>query len=334
VIKNLLRQSLRKLVQALPRYSDHSAILMLHRVGIRDPERIPANQNMVIEPEELNTFIAVCKQSGWSFISLDELVTFIHKRKPLKKTLILTFDDGYLDNLLEAAPVLVSHGVPFVVYVSTGFIESEEIPWWYALEAIMASCQTIKLPDGAEMPVQTLEEKQAAFLLIRQRIMASGDEAREYKSWLKFNSATPSVEHDRIFMNWREVEQLANLPNVTIGAHTHSHPVLSRLSDDDAFEEIRCSKEILEERIGRHVKHFAYPFGGVAEVSVREFGQIEALGFETAVTTLIGAIDPMKINQYALPRCFYGPGLTLDFLQNQLFEHKMKSKVKRLLLRD
>jgi len=333
-MNSLLKVTLNKSLGLFSRFVDYSAILMLHRVGIRDPGRIPANQNMVIEPEELDIFIVDCKKTGWSFISLDELATSIQKRTSLKKTLILTFDDGYLDNLLEAAPVLVAHAVPFAVYVSSGFIESEEIPWWYKLEAILASCRKLRLPDGPEITADSLEEKQAAFLSIRQKIMASGNEAKEYKDWLDLNGAALLDEKKRLFMNWDEVHQLANLPNATIGAHTHSHPILSRLSDDEAFQEVRLSKEILENKLARPVRHFAYPFGGAAEASEREFQQIEALGFETAVTTRMGAIDPMQIDQYALPRCFYRPGLTLDFLQNQLFEHKMKSKVKRLLLRD
>lgn len=333
-MRSLLRRSSRKLLQALPRYADYSAILMLHRVGIRDAGRIPANQNMVIAPEELNAFIIDCTKSGWSFISLDELATSIEKKTSLTKTLILTFDDGYLDNLLEAAPVLVTHGVPFAVYVSTGFIESEEIPWWYALEEILASSRQLWLPDGLEITADSLEEKQAAFLSIRQKIMASGNEAKEYKDWLNLNGAALLDEKKRLFMNWDEVQQLANLLNATIGAHTHSHPVLSLLSDDDAFHEIRRSKEILENKLARPVRHFAYPFGGAAEATDREFQYVEALGFETAVTTRMGSIDATQINRYSLPRYFYGPGFTMEFLQKQLFQNKLKTSVKRLLMRD
>lgn len=333
-MRGLLVQSSRKAIQFLPVYFEYSVILMLHRVGIRNPRRIPANQNMVISPTELDDFIIDCKKKGWSFISLDELVDNIKNRISLRKTLLLTFDDGYLDNFLEAAPVLISHSVPFVVYVSTGFIETQETPWWYSLEAKLASCQHLSLPDGSTIAVDSLEEKQAAFLLIRQKMMSSIHNLKKYKNWIDINCVIPSVEHNRLFMNWSEVEHLANLPNVTIGAHTHSHPVLSRLSDDDAFEEIIRSKKILEKRLDKQVKHFAYPFGGPDEASQREFRQIEALGFESAVTTRMGAIDHIQINKYALPRCFYKPELTLDFLQKQLFEHKLINIAKRLFMRD
>lgn len=78
-MEKFLRQFARNPFQVLARYSGYSAILMLHRVGMRNPGRIPSNQNMVIAPEELDAFIADCKKSGWSFILLDELVASIEK---------------------------------------------------------------------------------------------------------------------------------------------------------------------------------------------------------------------------------------------------------------
>lgn len=335
MIKKLMSQALQQFFKALPRYQEHSAILMLHRVGARDSRRISANQNMIVTPEELDAFIESCKKSGWTFISLDELLASIKKRASVKKTLILTFDDGYLDNLLEAAPVLVSGDVPFTVYVSTGFIESEVVPWWYELEMILNSCRELRSPDGFMVSAKNLAEKEAAFLSIRKRIIASGNEVEEFKDWfdLNLNGETRLIETNRLFMNWEEVVRLANLPNATIGAHTHTHPVLSQLSNDDAFEEIQRSKDILENRLARPVYHFAYPFGGASEACEREFFQVAALGFKTAVTTRIGALDSMLLNQYALPRFFFGPGVTLDYLQSQLFENELKSRVKRLLSR-
>lgn len=317
----------------LPVSAGLSAILMLHRVGDRDPTRIPANQNMVVTPGEIDDFILDAKNKGWSFVSLDAVSESIKKRRQLKKSLVFTFDDGYLDNLLEAAPILVSHEVPFVVYVSTGYIGTRSIPWWYKLEEILAAHRKVRLPDGSEFAIENLEKKQSLFLLIRKEIMRSATEAKPYKDWIEMNLADPVIEQRRLFMNWDEVEALASLPNVTIGAHTHSHAVLSRLADDDAYEEIRRSKEILERRINREVRHFAYPFGGIAEASEREFRQAEALGFETAVTTQFGAVDTAQPNRYSLPRCFYEPGLTMDGLQNKLVKNVLKSRLKKLLIR-
>jgi len=124
------------------------------------------------------------------------------------------------------------------------------------------------------------------------------------------------------------------LPNVTIGAHTHTHRVLSCLIDKEAFEEIRLSKEILEACVGKQLKHFAFPFGGINEVSKRDFRLVSELGFDSAATTLIGALDVSQTDQYALPRCFYSPGLTLKSLQVQILESSVIKIIKRLIKRD
>jgi peptidoglycan/xylan/chitin deacetylase (PgdA/CDA1 family) len=307
---------------------------MLHRVGDRDPERIAANQNMVIFPEELDVFIANSKKSGWSFISLGELAEAIKNKKSLTKKLVITFDDGYLDNLTKAAPVLTAHDVPFTVYVTTGFVGSEEIPWWYKLEAILMSRQYLELPDSLVIESTTLAQQQVAFLKIRTFLMASGDFAKACHAWVQENYSEPAVESGKLFMNWDDLNKLAAQPLVTIGAHTHTHPVLSALGDCDSFQEMLISKDILEKKLKRPVCHLAYPFGGSSEAGEREFLQAETLGFETAVTTRVDSIDAMQINRYSLPRCFYGPGLTMDILQKQLFKNKLKKPVKRLLMRD
>lgn len=319
------------LIRSLPASIDYSAILMLHRVGMRDPRRISSNQNMVIAPGELEAFISGCKKLGWSFISLDDLILALEKRATLNKTLILTFDDGYLDNLNQAAPILIAHEVPFVVYVTSGFIDSGKIPWWYKLEDILASSDALRIPGGQELSVRSLAEKQKAFLLLRQMIMDSGNDAKNCIDWINLCDMGPSLEKDRLFMNWDEVKMLANLPNAMVGAHTHTHAVLSRISDSEVFDELRQSKDLLERHIARPVRHFAYPFGGPGEASQREFRQVSELGFDSAVTTRSGVLNAGSIDRYSLPRCFYRPDFTLKMMQEQLSEDAFKNRIKRAL---
>ena len=330
-MKSFISQYSRKLFHVLPRYSDYSAILMLHRVGLRESNRIPANQNMVITPDELDAFVSKSKKSGWSFISMDELVETVKNNLPIKKTLILTFDDGYLDNLTDAAPVLEANEVPYIVYVTTGFIEGDEMPWWYSLESMLSHFRELQLPDGSSVIVDSLADRQSAFMAIRQEIMSSNYIAKQYKDWMRSHSTFPCVEEKRVFMNWAEVKELASLSFATIGAHTHTHPVLSRLSDVDAFEEVSQSKEILQANLGKVVKHFAFPFGGNAEVSKKDLKIVAELGFESAVTTRMGAISKSECDLLSLPRCFYGPSLSLKALQNELFEFMIKNRFKKAL---
>ncbi len=67
-------------------------------------------------------------------------------------------------------------------------------------------------------------------------------------------------EGDRLMMSWSDIESIAG-SGVEIGAQTHSHPQLDIISRDLAWEEIRRSRGVLEDRLGREIPSFAYPFG-------------------------------------------------------------------------
>src|SRR6202008_4899171 len=50
-------------------------------------------------------------------------------RTPAAGTVCITFDDGYLDNLTVAAPILEKHGLPATLFLATGYIERAETQW-------------------------------------------------------------------------------------------------------------------------------------------------------------------------------------------------------------
>ena len=83
-------------------------------------------------------------------------------------------------------------------------------------------------------------------------------------------------------MNVEQLVALANDPLCTIGAHTCSHPHLSRLSFDEQRREIEDCKTDLEKIIGKSVRHFAYPYGDYNQETLQI---VRDIGFETAVTT-------------------------------------------------
>jgi peptidoglycan/xylan/chitin deacetylase (PgdA/CDA1 family) len=67
-------------------------------------------------------------------------------------------------------------------------------------------------------------------------------------------------EDDRPMLGWSEINALAGA-GIEVGAHTHSHPQLDIIDRGAAWDEIRRSRGVLEDRIGRPVRTFAYPFG-------------------------------------------------------------------------
>ena len=308
-----------------------SLILMLHRIGQRNSSRISANQNMCIKPNELLNFIESAKKKKWSFISMDQLVDCLNVGKIPKKTIALTFDDGYSDNYLYAYPLLSSLDVPFCVYVTTSFIENNPVPWWYELECIINSVDQIISPDGTEYAVKTLEQKNQTFMELRKGFMAGKNLAREFQFWLNRQVKIQPFETEScLFMSWEEVVTIASSKLVTIGAHTLSHPVLAKLDDDQARKEILSSKHILEAKLGKKIDHFAFPFGGMEDVSPRDIEFARSIGFRSAVTTRNGGLGwEKKIDCYSLPRVFFGPNFRLDGIQLHLAKSHAKQVVKK-----
>ncbi len=87
-------------------------------------------------------------------------------------------------------------------------------------------------------------------------------------------------------LNALELKEMAKL-GVEIGAHTVTHPHLTRLSADEAYAEISSSKKALEDLLGADVNFFAYPYGDYNE-TVKEL--VEKCGFYGACITKTGIV--------------------------------------------
>jgi peptidoglycan/xylan/chitin deacetylase (PgdA/CDA1 family) len=102
-----------------------------------------------------------------------------------------------------------------------------------------------------------------------------------------------------------ELLELADGGLVEIGAHTRTHPVLSRLSGAAAEAEILGSKRSLEEALGRPVREFSYPFGGTEHYGPREVDLVRAAGFELACSAMAGLASD-DADRLQLPRLTIG----------------------------
>jgi peptidoglycan/xylan/chitin deacetylase (PgdA/CDA1 family) len=104
-------------------------------------------------------------------------------------------------------------------------------------------------------------------------------------------------------MDWAELAAVAEDPLVTIGAHTRSHPILSKWAEEVVVEELDGSRREIAERLGRAPRHLAYPIGNSGAVGPREFAIAERLGFASAWTTEPGTLFPSHLKALtSLPR--------------------------------
>ena len=111
----------------------------------------------------------------------------------------------------------------------------------------------------------------------------------------------PTSSHE--VMNWQEINELSKRPLCTIGAHSISHYMLSKLDERQAYFEMEQSAEILSAEVGYRPLHFAYPYGSAVAAAGREFEFARRCGFKTAVTTRHGVIyHEHRDHVLALPR--------------------------------
>ncbi len=203
------------------------------------------------------------------------------------RSVCVTFDDGYRDNLDCALPVLEQFGIPVTVFVATGFLG----------DGMMFNDRVVegtRVAPGPELdltdlglgcyPVRTVEERRAAIdqLLPALKYLAEAERDRKARVVAERAGYRPA---EPLMLDADGVRAMA-ARGVTIGAHTLSHPILAETPDAVAAEEISASKRVLEEMTGQPVTLFAYPNGRPG----RDYGDghvqmVKDAGFQAAVST-------------------------------------------------
>ena len=276
-----------------------SSILMLHRCEEYDKTKLLPNEILKISPQYLEQFIQKAAKTH-SFLSLDDLSSPL----PEKPFMVFTFDDGYKDNLTKALPIFEKYGVPFTVYVATCFPDYTANLWWFVLDDIISSNEVVKTASGI-YHCKTKQQKIDVYMQLRAEILSFPAEDLE-KRFIEFFSdykINLKEKAKELALSWDEVKRLAESPLCTIGAHTTNQVNLAEMDDDAAYQEILHSKQLLEEKTGTQVSHFAFPFGTANEVTEREYGLAKKAGFKTAAVSFGGnIIELSEKTAFCLPR--------------------------------
>ena len=292
-----------------PIFGGVGAILTLHHVRPARDDAFQPNRLLEVTPEFLTRIVMRIVEAGVDIISLDEMHRRMAERDFERRFVCFTFDDAYRDTKDVAYPILRRYGIPFAVYVPTSFIDRAGELWWLALERIVAKTDSIEcVIDGAEyrLVCDTVEAKRETFDRIYWwlRGLLSDDDIRLFMRELcrRYDVDLASFCSE-LCVSWDELTELASDPLVTVGSHTISHPILSKLADGAVHLELQKGRRLLEAKLDRPVHHLAYPFGDRLSAGPREFAIATEHGFRTAVTNRPGTVYSVH-RQYmtALPR--------------------------------
>jgi len=243
------------------------------------------------------------------------------------RAVLLTCDDGCLNNVTEMLPILQEEDSQCLFFVTGASAGEQRTMLWHEELLLMF----LRAPDGSfnvemegiELRGQLGEVKQRRMLWwkavkqlsltpaeVRDRFLLS---AHSYfgleRSLDYYRKHHPGFEGSHCLMTRREMQQLANA-GMTIGAHTLTHPVLTGVSAEAAWQEIAGSQAMLESAIGSVIWAFAYPYGSYDTVSSEMVTMAGRAGFLAAFVNVGGGLGE-DLPRLAIPRVHVTHGMGL-----------------------
>ncbi|MCC6792493.1 MAG: polysaccharide deacetylase family protein [Thermomicrobiales bacterium] len=237
-------------------------VLNYHRIG--NPDASPFDRDVFSARQEaFDRQVAFLKRS-FDVITPADITDA--RARGRGRYVMITFDDGYRDNVELAFPVLSAHNVPATFFICTGFIDRPRIAWWDEIAWMVRTSSAPALPAGewfdAEIPLESADRTDAIRRALRRFKELPGERTSAYLDYLR--SATGRTAGDEIgtdlWMTWEMIRRL-HTAGMTIGAHTVHHHLLGRLPDGDQEREIVESRDRIAAEIGIAPRAFAYPVG-------------------------------------------------------------------------
>ena len=286
----------------LSRYSrcklkNKAFILMYHRIIDKNQQSsFPVQPGMYVTPDNFRKQVKFLKDK-FKIISLEVLIERLKNGENISRCCVLTFDDGWRDNYTNAFPILKKYQVPATIFLPTGFIGSQK---WFWPEEVYLSLIWIyqNKMDSSKIPgiLQKLFNKSQFYSSGQpcDAIDSVIDKLKHYELQQReqvvaaLKDVCPATKHERIVMNWYEVQEMANSGLISFGAHTVSHTLLDQLTVENVRSEIEKSKEDIEKRVRNQINFFAFPNGNYNKKTLAILRDTE---FAAAVTTRRGYID-------------------------------------------
>lgn len=244
------------------RHSNELRILAYH--GIDDADDAGTNfDGFQVPPDVFESHLRVLA-AGYQVVSLRDAVSAIREGRSLPDHAVsITFDDGYLNNLQVAVPILQRHGMQATFFVTTGFIDGTHAPWWYRLRSAIR--------DRARILSLEAELKNLPAVDRERRV----------------TELAPDGNSPYAMMTWDQLRSLAGM-GFELGAHTVSHVSLGAETDAIVESEITGCIRRIAEMTGAAPVLFAYPYGRSADISERAVKCLRDSGCAGAVTTSQG----------------------------------------------
>lgn len=233
---------------------------------------------------------------GFNVLPLGEALQAAEAGNLPPRAVAITFDDGYRSLYELALPILRQHGLTATAFVTTGFLsgQEDELSMWN--DVILEAVRT--LPGAVlDLQAQGLGRYQLDSIGARKQAALQLTDSLKYLPWERRQQLTAHLRQlsgvalrPDLMLTAPMVRELAR-QGIEIGAHTVSHPILTRMNDADARHEISASKQHLESIIEAPVRYFAYPNGKPGQdYDGRHVEMARQAGYQAAFSTTHGLV--------------------------------------------
>lgn len=236
-------------------------------------------------------------------LSETELIDILYNNKKVKDVCsMVTFDDGYRDNYDLAFPVLKHLNVPASFFIPTQYIEERILGWW-DITAYIIRQSKLKFTSFRGKKFNLSNRENIITLLIAHLKETEEDVELFIKDLsLAFDVEIPSNEiQGRELMTWEQIKEMSE-NGMSIGSHTHDHKILSKQNAAVMKAQIKLSKNILEQKLGKEIDSIAYPVGGYDHFNQDAKEISRELGFKLGFSFLTGVNRFPEIDLFDVKR--------------------------------
>lgn len=269
-----------------------TTILRYHSVSDEGTYRSPT---IALSPAAFERQMAYLARH-YNVLPLSQLLARVSRDDMPRNGVAITFDDGYLDNIEFALPILQRYGLTATFFITSDAVLGRCAFWVGWLHQLIAATPASLLRPIMESIVSTsvlTPTAEAVFAAIAHQIdTASGPErSRLFAELQSLFPNAPSLSDPSSFMMTASDLRRLRDAGMSIGAHTATHRVLAGAPTTEAVEEVTRSKRDLEDVLGEPVEHFAYPNGHVDEnIDEAAVRIVAAAGFLSASTSRRGVV--------------------------------------------
>jgi peptidoglycan/xylan/chitin deacetylase (PgdA/CDA1 family) len=281
------------------------------------------NRAMYVTPDTFDRHIRWMKTAG-EIIDHNEILNTSSGPR-----FVITFDDGWKDNFIYALPILQKYDARAIIFISTDSIDRQKLFWSEEVGIVIKrslktdreiisilqqlSLSAMKLVEHRDREYINSNWNSDGLTHLLDRFVESlkvlSGEKRDYFLNLLYSAlgASQPVSTD-ILLTWDEIRSMQKY-KISLGSHTHTHPILDRMDETTIDKELCISKQILESRIGGEINLFSYPNGcfrsNYIQYSLNKFGYKYAFTLERSPVWI-------KTDPFLIPRCLVYEDIATD----------------------